>query len=142
VLRFGQPALNIARLASASASWIKDTVGTGYRPKGYILDQNDRPIFRYLIYGSMVSDSIRVLENRGGISRTVSIQNAPDDLYFRLAAGTTIEDIGNGIYLMDDKTYYLKIEDAGGNKAVIRDSDGKKELLIPIKNKLKYSILF
>jgi hypothetical protein len=141
VQRFGKPVLNIARTVGTTA-WKTDTAGTGYRPKGYRLDENDCPVFRYQIYGATVSDAIRVLENRGGVSREITIQNPQDDFMLRLAEAKNIEDIGNDLYLLDDKSYYVKIEDAGGGKAIVRDSNGRKELLIPVKSKLKYSVLF
>ncbi len=142
VLLLGRPSLCIAKLSSANAAWVKDTVGTSYRPKGYSLDQQDRPVFRYLVYGASVSDAIQVLENRGGISREINIENAPADIYLRLAEANNIEDLGNGLYLLNDKSYYLKIEDAAGAKAFVRDGNGKKELLVPVKTKLKYTTLF
>lgn len=139
---FGKPVLAVARLSSPAASWTTDTVATGFRPKGYRLDDKDRPVFRYLIYGATVNDAIRVLDNNGGLSREISIENPAGDLYVRLAECKTVEDAGNGLYILDDKSYYLKMEDAGGAQVMIRDSNGKKELLIPVKTKLKYSILF
>ena len=139
---FGKPVLNIVRLSSSNAPWKNDTTGTGFRPKGYELDEKDRPIFLYRIYGSSVSDAMQVLENRQGISRELSVANPSNDLFVRLAAGKTIEDMGNGLYLLDDKSYYLKIDNADGEKAFIRNAGDKKELLIPIKSKIKYSILF
>jgi hypothetical protein len=43
---------------------------------------------------------------------------------------------------VDDKSYYLKIDDAGGAKPIIRDSNGGKELLLPLQNSVTYSLLF
>jgi hypothetical protein len=142
VLLLSSPVLNIAQLSSITAPWKMDTTGTLYRPKGYVLDLEDRPVFKYLLHGSVVSDSIRVLENNGGFSREISIQNPARDIYVRLAEGNTIEDAGNGLYLLNDKSYYLKVDDGGGAKPVIRDGNGKKELIIPVQSKIKYSILF
>jgi hypothetical protein len=139
---FGKPLLAVARLSSATAPWTVDTVATGFRPKGYRLDNQDRPVFRYSIYGATVNDAILVSDNKGGLSREITIENPSDNLYIRLGESKTIEDAGNGLYLLDDKSYYLKIEDAGGAQAIIRDQNGKKELLVPVKTKLKYSILF
>ena len=139
---FGKPVLNIERLSSANSPWKTDTTGTGFRPKGYELDEKDRPVFHYFIYGFYVSDAAQVLENRQGISREISVLNPSGDLFVRLAASKTIEDKGNGLYLLDDKSYYLRIENADGEKAFVRDADDKKELLIPIKSKIKYTILF
>ena len=95
-----------------------------------------------MIYGTTVSDSIRVLENNKGITRQISIQNPVRDLYVRVAEAGSIEDAGNGMYLLDDKSYYLKLEDGGGAQPVIRDANNRKELIIPVQSKIKYSILF
>ncbi|WP_276500237.1 family 16 glycoside hydrolase [Terrimonas pollutisoli] len=139
---FGKPVLNIGKLASANSPWKTDTSGTGFRPKGYELDEKDRPVFQYFIYGNAVKDASQVLENRQGISREISVLNPSENLYVRLAASKNIEDLGNGLYLLDDKSYYLKIEDGSEAKPMVRDAGEKKELVIPIKNKIKYIILF
>ena len=106
---FGKPVLNIGKLVSANSPWKTDTSGTGFRPKGYELDEKDRPAFQYFIYGAAVKDASQVLENRQGISREISVLNPSENLYVRLAASKNIEDLGNGLYLLDDKSYYLKI---------------------------------
>jgi hypothetical protein len=142
VLHLGKPILGIEKLSSPQAAWVKDTSGSGYRPKGYILDENDRPTFRYQIYGAMVSDAIRVLEDGQGIRREITVQNPTDNLFVRLFEGKSIETASDGLYIIDDKTYYVRLEEAGGAKPLVREAEGRKELIIPIQNKLVYSILF
>jgi hypothetical protein len=142
VQHFGKPAFTIARLASPASAWVADTAGSSYRPKGYVLDEQDRPTFRYLIYGATVTDAVRVLDNGQGLRREINVQNGPADLYARLAAGATIEPLANGMYLVDGKSYYLQLEEAGGAKPVIRDANGGKELVVPVRGKLSYSVLF
>lgn len=138
----GKPVPGILKLASAQAAWAADTAGTGYRPKGYILNTDDRPTFRYIIYGSMVNDASTVIEGGHGIRREITLQNPVDGLFAHLATGSNIEDAGNGLYIVDDKSYYIKVEDAAGAKPILRDAGGKQELIIPIKGKLTYSIIF
>ncbi len=143
VQRFGQPMFALAKLGSAQAAWIADSAGTNYRPKGYTLDENDQPTFTYRMYGATVSDAIRVIENGQGIHRELTVQNpAGGELYARLAEGATIEDKANGTYLIDGKSYYLRLDDAKGTKPVVRDANGRKELVMPVKGKVGYSILF
>lgn len=142
VQKFGRPMMAIESLTSPDAAWTADTTGTGYRTKGYVLDKSDRPTFRYMIYNTMVNDMTRVMENNQGIHREVSLQNPFNNLYLRLAAANTIETISGGLYLLGDKSYYLRIDDAGNAKPLIRDANGQKELIIPIQNKVSYSILF
>lgn len=142
VQRFGKPSQALTRLANLQSAWESDTLGTGYRPKGYVIDEQGRPSFRYLKYGSSITDKIQVLENGRGISRSISLNNTVNGLYFRLAEGETIEERPDGLYLIDNQSYYLKLDDAAGSKAIIRDQNGRKELLIPIVKNLSYSILF
>jgi hypothetical protein len=142
VLRFGKPAFSVGKLASPQAAWMPDTTNINYRPKGYVLDNQDRPEFRYLIYGSTISDATKVLENGEGISREIKTQNLSTDLYVRLAEAASIEEVSKGMYLVDNKSYYLRLDDAGGAKPIVRDANGRKELIIPITGTLRYSILF
>lgn len=139
---FGTPAFAIQKLASADAAWSSDSAGTAYRPKGYVLNERDQPIFRYLIYGAMVEDATHVLEGNQGLQRHISVQNGTSGLYVRLAWGKIIEPAANGLYLIDDKSYYVRIDDAGGARPVVRDNNGGKELLLPLQTAISYSILF
>jgi hypothetical protein len=142
VQRFGKPVFSLAKLGSAQAAWVADSAGTGYRPKGYTLDENDQPTFQYKMYGATVSDAIRVLDNGQGIHRELTVQNpAGGELYARLAEGATIEE-KSGMYLVDGKSYYLRLDDAKGTKPVVRDANGRKELVVPVRGKVGYSILF
>lgn len=142
VQRFGKPQQSIAQLLDKESAWISDTAGTSYKPKGYVLDEQGLPTFKYHTYGTSVSDQIRVLDLGRGISRTISISNPVNNLYFRLADAENINEISEGTFLIDNQSYYLKLDAGNGSKAFIRDNKGRKELLIPIVNTLTYSILF
>jgi hypothetical protein len=142
VLHFNKPAFTLGKLDSKQVAWPTDTAGSSYRPKGYVIDEQDRPTFKYQIYGTNVSDAIRVLENGQGIHREITVSNQVNGLFARLAEGANIEKGSNEIYIIDGKSYYLNLEDASGSKPEIRDMNGRKELIIPIHNKLSYSLLF
>jgi hypothetical protein len=137
----GKPVPAIEKLSDANAAWALDTAGTGYRPKGYVLNADDVPAFKYIIYGSPVNDASSVMDKGQGIHREITLANAVDGLFYHLASGN-IETLGNGLYAIDDKSYYIRIDDAAGAKAVVRDAGGKQELIIPIQKKLTYSIIF
>lgn len=136
-----KPVLAIAKLANAQDKWVTDTTGTGFFTKGYVLDKQERPAFKYFIYGAMVTDDVKIMENGQGISRTVSVDGAAKDLYFLLATASNIEDLGKGLYLVNDKAYYVQLAE-GSAAPVIRDVDGKKQMIVPVGSKLSYTILF
>lgn len=142
VQRFGKSLQALARLSTPQAAWISDTAGTAYRPKGYVIDELGRPAFRYMSYGSMVTDLTKVMENGRGISREVRVGNPSKDLYFRLAEAASIQEVSSGMYLIDDQSYYLRLDNTGGAKPILRDLNGRKELIIPVGTSLSYSILF
>ncbi|MEO3403388.1 family 16 glycoside hydrolase [Mucilaginibacter sp. CAU 1740] len=137
----GKPVPAIEKLSDDKAVWALDTAGTGFKPKGYILNADDVPAFKYIIYGSPVNDANSIMPGGQGIHREVTLQNTVEGLYYNLASGN-IETLGDGLYAIDDKSYYIRVDDGGGAKALIRQMGDKQELIIPIKNKLTYSIIF
>ncbi|RLJ76937.1 3-keto-disaccharide hydrolase [Pedobacter alluvionis] len=142
VTRFTKkPILAIAKLAGDQDKWIVDTTGTGFRTKGYVMDKQDRPEFKYIINGTNVTDAVKVMENGQGLTREIAVDKPSKDLYFLLATASNIEEVAKGLYLIDDKSYYIQLAD-GAAKPVIRTVDGYKEMIVAIGTKLNYTILF
>ena len=142
VQRFGKPAQLLSKLENGQSAWKSDTSGTGYRPKGYVLDAEGRPTFKYITYGIAVNDAVKLIEKGQGITRQITLSDSPAGLYFRLAEAANITEVSEGLYLVDDQSYFLRLEETGGSKALIRDQNGRKELIFPAVKSLSYSILF
>lgn len=142
ILYFGAPNFFIENLSTVQSPWVRDTAGSSFRTKGYSMDEKDRPTFMYLIAGIEVTDATTILENGEGLRREINVKNAAANCYARLAEGKNIELVSDGFYLVDDKSYYLRIDDTGSATPFIRDINGRKELLIPVQSKLIYSVLF
>ncbi|HWV66242.1 family 16 glycoside hydrolase [Chitinophaga sp.] len=136
-----QPALAIGKLATKETAWSADTAGTGFRPTGYSLDESGKPTFRYNIYGTAVTDDISVLPENQGIHRTVTVQQPASDLYLRIAVGDSIEQVSPGLYVIGDKSYYVKMDDAKANP-IIRNQNGRTELIVPVQAKTGYAVIF
>lgn len=127
--------------ATGSSKWVTDTTGSGYRPKGYILDESDVPTFQYQAFGSNVTDYITVVNNQY-FERIVKVLNPAKDLVGRVAEGTSIEKVSDGLYAVDGKSYYIQLSDKNA-KTEIRGASGQQELLVPLQGgELKYAILF
>ena len=136
----GKPAPGIFRLTSPDAAWIADTTGTAFKPKGYALDKNRRPAFKYSIYGALVNDASTVMPAGAGIRRELSLETSIPNAYVRMAIGNKIEMIKSGMYCIDG-SYYISLAADGNEKPVVRTSGSIQELIIPIKQKLTYSII-
>jgi hypothetical protein len=126
---------------NGQSGWIADTTGSGYRPKGYSLDDTDAPTFNYMAFGSTVSDHLSIVNDQY-FEREVKVTNPAKDLMAKLAEGTSIEKVSDGLYAVNNKSYFIQISDKSV-KPEIRTANGNQELIVPVKNgDLKYAILF
>ncbi|MBE9602587.1 DUF1080 domain-containing protein [Pedobacter sp. MC2016-24] len=142
VTRFSiQPVPAIAQLSTPESPWLADSTGTGFKTKGYVMDADDRPEFKYNMYGAHVTDAIKVVNNGQGLSRTISTDKPVANLYVLLAVAPDVKELAKGLYLIDGQSFYLKMDDVA-DRPIIRDVNGKKELIVLLRNKLNYSILF
>lgn len=130
----------IAQLADLQVAWPSDTTGTGFRTKGYVMDNADRPEFKYNMYGMQVTDAIKVAEDGKGLSRTITLDKVLPGIYMLLARSGDIDEIGKGMYLIDGQSFYILTDAA--KQPVIRDMAGKKELLMPLGKLTRYNISF
>src|SRR5690554_285282 len=142
VIRLGSPAIPVAQLASSDQVWPTDTVGTAYKSLGYRVHANNDITFMYQTNGATIHDEVVILENGQGIKRQIKIQDGQANTYFLLAKGDSIEELNAGAYLIDDKVYYLKLEEGTNSKALIRKGAEQQELIIPVKDALVYTLLF
>jgi hypothetical protein len=126
---------------NGASKWIADTTGSGFRQKGYVLDEADVPTFQYHAFGSAVTDYTTVVNNQY-FERIVKVLNPIQGLVGRVAAGTSIEKVSDGLYAVDGKSYYIRLADKK-IKPEIRGANGAQELLVPLQGgELKYAILF
>ena len=130
----------LAVLTNPLEQWPNSIAFDDFQNKGYTLDANRFPTFLYAINTINVSDKF---SSQGSTSllRELQITGAPEGLYIRLASDTQIELIGNGLYAIGNKNYYITVADS--LKPVIRKSLTGQELIvaIPVNTaSLSYSI--
>ncbi len=134
----------LAFLPAETTVWPDSTDEKTLQYKGMSVDKMGYPAIEYTLSGAAVTDVIR--PERDGISRMLRIDGMPKGLlYCRVAAGQTIDDMGSGLYAINDRSYFIRIDPT--LKPRQRSSGGKQELLLPvsIKNGLGsvgYSVIF
>ena len=141
-IQLGDAIPEIQKLSDPMSPLKSDTTGSGFRPKGYTLDAQGLPTFKYNTYGSKVKDITRVIEGAGGVHREIEIEGPIQDLYVCIASAGKIVETGKGQYAIDDNSYTVKLDGILNLQPRLRTIDGKKELLVPIAKKVGYSILF
>jgi hypothetical protein len=107
---------------------------SGYRFKGYRRDKLRRPAFLYEFHDVKVRDfPTGATELSPYLTRkfTVESESNQGKLHYLAAAGNTIESSGK-TYLVDGE-YAVSFPDLKSLKPVLRESAGRKELLLPLE---------
>jgi mono/diheme cytochrome c family protein len=136
------PGPEFAVLSAPDAPWPmpKDAKerNVGGQFKGYRLDSQQRPIFMFEWEGVRVDEQpLPVLRPGGGslirrFTLTAKIA-APQNAYFQAASGNKVEPKGDNQWVIDDK---LTVRVAApGAKPVVRATDGRQQLLVPVSFK-------
>ena len=123
----------VAILASADTLWPNTPPRErGYKFIGYDLDSQGRPSFKYRAETVSVVDFLEPIAagEEGTFRRklTLSAETPVEGLYIRAAAGSSIDIGPDGTYIVD-KLWTVK---PIGGTASVRDSNGRKELLVPV----------
>ena len=154
----GEPYQRIVPLGSVitlsdapSLAMLPDAVNTAWpdsvsfdevQTKGYTLDGARAPAYRYSIYDVSVTDKI-FASGSSGLVRELMVANTSANLYHRIAAAKKIEQSKKGFYAIDDKSYYISIDEK--LQPFIRQAGANQELLIPIDKAgvaVTYSIIW
>jgi hypothetical protein len=125
----GPPGPPFASLASESEKW--PAKGDDYHFKGYRLDEKRRPAFHYT-FGSVAVEDFPiavpgVVDATLKRTLTLTAKDAPATLYFRAAVAPKIEEKNGAFVISENVTMKFP-----GAKPLIRNSDGKAELLVPV----------
>lgn len=139
------PGPSFAVLQSQTSPWpkIEEPVvneryrNVGGRFKGYVLDKEERPTFHYVLNSAIDirEQPIAVLKQDSAdlIRRfTVQTKQPVNGLYFEAAAGKSIEQKSPGIWVVDGKLT-IRIDQADKLQPMVRESDGQKQLLVPVR---------
>ncbi len=124
----------VATLASADTLWPNNPPRErGYKFLGYELDGQGRPSFKYHAGSVAVVEFIEPVAagDEGNLRRRLTLSaDAPvEALHIRAAAGSSIEPGPEGTFVVD-KLWTVKV--IGGSSATVRDSNGRKELVVPV----------
>lgn len=113
----------------------------GFRTYGYDLEEKNLPDFRYKMYGAMVKDRIRLVNNQY-FARTIELTEGTPSapLYCRMAIGSSIVEVEKGLYAVDDFSYFIRVPKEA--KAMITQKDGRAALYLPITGEVSYDIIF
>ena len=129
----GAPSLAV--LPEENAPWPDSLqADTDYTFHNYQIDENGKVTLEYQFNQTRVTDRFLPLDGGKGINRELQFTTnvSEENRYYRVVAGHSISELPNGIYQVNDKSFYLDLEEDAQNRAIIRDNGKKQELIVPI----------
>ncbi len=127
----------VLQLATAETAW--GNTDTSYRPRGYELDDDGQPTFKFDLYGTTLTDKTTASADGKYLTRIIESKSLLSNTYARLAVDKTISKNTDGTFTVGDGVYYIKLNEGSAN---IRTSNGNQELIAQLGSKLSYSIIW
>ncbi|MBO0949496.1 hypothetical protein [Fibrella forsythiae] len=134
-----------AMLPSANAAWPDSLNEDVLTYGGLVLAKDGSPTLEYIMNGLTIRESLRPAANRLDHVFAVTGNVPAQPVYCRLAAGKTIDEVAKGLYAIDDRSYYIRVDPKAG--LTVRQQGGQQELVMPVSLKdgagtVQYAIEF
>ena len=134
----------LAYLASAETAFPDSLTKNDLKYKGYKIEKTGSPNFMYEYKGLKVSDVTTALDKFEGINRSLKFDGEAGKLYALMAEGSDIIEVGTNRYSVDNQNYYVQVFATEINKPIVRNSNGKKQLVMPLNGlkEISYHVIF
>ena len=114
---------------------------TDYKYKGYTLDQQRYPTFSYEYKNIKIEDKISPVQNGNGLNRTINIDGIDkNNLMIRIAQGKSIKSMGDGLYIIGDHEYFVKLNQNSSPK--IESYEGNQVMLMTGGEPIQYQLIW
>lgn len=123
----------VAALSSSTVAWPDSVRWEELDVQGYTISEEGWPVFRYAIGGLTVVDRFEGIEENRKLTRTVRFTGSEtgSDYWFLLASGKDITR-NEDEYVVDDRSFYLNLPDAGGAEPQLVETFSGDELRVKV----------
>ena len=141
----------LAYLASSETAFPDSLTKNDLKYKGYKLEKRNSfsgefnyPSFMYEYKGLKVNDITTPLDQFEGVNRNLKFDGEAGQLYALMAEGSDIIEVGTNRYSVDNQNYYVQVFPTETNKPIVRNNNGKKQLVMPLNGlkEISYHLIF
>jgi len=111
---------------------------------GYEFDAKGIPKFMHKIKGTTVTNTFVPSSGERGLVRTITTEGKLD-IWHKIGEGEEIKKLPDGIYIINNESFFIDFSGNESLKPIIRDVGEKTELLLKIpagKQSINYSIIW
>lgn len=133
-----------AYLETSSSAWPDVHETKNIKQLGYNFDSMRNPVFSYRINETLITNKILPSQKDRGLDREIHIENEKT-VTLKIAEGESITALQNGLYIVNNESFYIDYKAINGLKPEIRKSNGVDELLLEIpagSQNINYSIIW
>jgi hypothetical protein len=125
---------SIVMLSNASEAWPDSVSWDRLGVEGYTIPKSGWPVFEYSIGDVHIEEQIEGFTDprRLVLTAQFSAPNPTENLWYQLASGQEITQNDEGEYTVDDRTYYLSINEAGEAEPQIVQKGDHYALRLPV----------
>ena len=97
--------------------------------------------------GLKVNDITTPLDQFEGVNRSIKFDGmvpSGNQLYALMAEGSEITEVATNRYAVDNQSYYVQVFPTENNKPIVRNNNGKKQLVMPLNGlkEISYHLIF
>lgn len=138
--------LDFAYLKNKNDEWPKHlNKDINFKSLGYEFNNKRIPKFSFKINDAKISNIFTAsTEEKRGFNRIINI-NSQTPIWHKIADGNSIKALPNSTYIINNESYYINFSGNKNLKPIIRNSNGKDELLVEIpkgESTINYSIIW
>jgi hypothetical protein len=102
--------------------------------EGYTIGEDGSPVFEYHLAGVKITDYLEGETENRRLVRTVNFESeqTQSNFWMHLASGEEIVQDETGMYIIDDRTFYLDIIGTGGVEPQVVETEDGYDLRIPL----------
>ncbi len=134
-----------ASLENEDSIWPDNSMeNTDFKQQGYEFDIDGIPIFSYQINGSNVTNRMIPSDAERSIKRMITVDGT-NEIWYKVADGEQIQELPDGTFIVNDESYYIDFFESAGLKPIVRNLNGKDELIVKIpagKQNINYNIIW
>src|SRR5690606_27957245 len=133
-----------AFLENENSQWPDLDEDVSFKQLGYEFDASGYPVFLSKIGETTISNKFMPSASERKIDRNITVEGNKA-IWYKITGGEHIEALPNNAYRVDEEGYYVDFSGNSQLKPVIRDINGKQELIVQVpsgKQSINYSVIW
>ncbi len=128
-------------LKNKKTNWPKNE---NLKQLGYEFNSQEIPVFSHKLGNTIITNTFFPSDDERSLKRVITT-NGDKTIWHKIAEGENIEALKNGLYIVNNESYYIDFSGHEGLKPLVRKINNRAELIVKIpsgEQRFNYSIIW